>query len=181
MAVRVLGGELGGRRLEVAAGVRPTESRVREALFSIWQDRIAGARFLDLFAGSGAVGLEALSRGAERVCYVERSSKALSVLRRNLKDLGAQQRVEVRRGALPAALKRRASASFDLVFADPPYVFEDHAGLLQALEGWVSASGEVVIEHSKRCPTAEIAGWQLHDQRRYGESCLSFYTSELSP
>ena len=171
---RILAGALRGRRLAVAAGVRPTESRLREALFSIWLAEVDGCRFLDLFAGSGAVGLEALSRGARHVVFVDHSPKVVTALRRNLAELDPA-RWSLNKARLPARLNGTPEP-FDLIFADPPYSFTDHATLLDHLVGWLAPGGEIAIEHSRRVtPTASEAHWQLTDQRRYGDSCFSFF------
>lgn len=180
--VRVTGGLHKGRYLAVPPGARPTEGRVREALFSIWQEPLAsGARLLDLFAGSGVIGLEAAGRGALRVVCVERNRRSLSMLQSNRDRLG-EALVEIRRLELPAGLADlRAQhegddGPFDLVFADPPYRFSGYAELLAGIEPLLAAHGEVAVEHSARTPPpAEPGGLIRVDQRRYGESALSFY------
>ena len=130
--VRVTGGAFRGRGLAVPPGARPTEGRVREALFSIWSDRIENARVLDLFAGSGVVGLEAVGRGALSALAVDGDLRAVKILEANaalLKDKG----IKVRRLTLPAGLSR-LTGPFDLVFADPPYAARVVPDLLDALE-----------------------------------------------
>lgn len=176
--VRVTGGAWRGRLLAVGPGVRPTEGRVREALFSIWQGRLPGARVLDLFAGSGAVGIEAMSRGAASVLFCEQSPVVLRVLEENaaLVERGARQ---IRRGALPRALRALAEhpdRRFDLVFADPPYGFADYAELLETAAVVLADGGELAVEHSSRVEVPAAAGaLRLTDARRYGESALSFF------
>ncbi|HTQ81342.1 MAG TPA: 16S rRNA (guanine(966)-N(2))-methyltransferase RsmD [Thermoanaerobaculia bacterium] len=175
--VRVTGGELRGRGLTVPPGARPTESRVREALFSIWGERIAGASFLDLFAGSGVVGIEARSRGARSVLAVDSEPRTLKVLEKNLAPLGVTG-FAVRRLALPGGLARLAAEAgpFDLAFADPPYAFAEYGPLLGAIPPLLASAAELVIEHSSRTELPEEAGsLQRTDLRRYGESSLSFY------
>ncbi|MCP3962711.1 MAG: 16S rRNA (guanine(966)-N(2))-methyltransferase RsmD [bacterium] len=176
--MRILGGTYRGRRLAVAADVRPSESRVREALFSIWSDLVEGCRFLDLFAGSGGVGLEALSRGARSATFVERDPRVLAVLRRNL-GVAAPGSTQLLRLSLPAQLGRRPVADderYDLIFADPPYHFERYEALLAAAEHWLAPGGEMVIEHSRRVePASAVGPWRRREQRRYGDSCLGFY------
>jgi 16S rRNA (guanine966-N2)-methyltransferase len=174
---RIAAGALRGRRLAVPPGARPTEGRVREALLSIWQDRLDGARLLDLYAGSGAVGLEALSRGAAVVVFVESDRAALRALARNC-ALAEGGRAIRRRASLPGGLAVALAdqAPFGLVFADPPYRFAAHAGLLLAIEPHLAAGGEVALEHAARGATPETAGALVrHAVRRYGESALSFY------
>lgn len=174
LSLRLVSGSLRGRRIEVPAGVRPTESRVREALISIWRPRLPGCRFLDLFAGSGAVGLEAWSLGVAHVAFVEHAPRALAALRRNLAAL--EVAAEVVRGRLPEVLGERPEGSFDLVFADPPYSFDDYSRLIAAAAARTRPGGEIAVEHSTRIELADdVAPWRCHDRRRYGESCVSFY------
>ncbi|HZI64077.1 MAG TPA: 16S rRNA (guanine(966)-N(2))-methyltransferase RsmD [Thermoanaerobaculia bacterium] len=180
--VRIMGGEARGRAVAVARGVRPTEGRVREALFSIWQERLPGARFLDLYAGSGAVGLEALSRGAAAVLFVESDPRALRELERSV-GLFAPERARRWRASLPGGLgelARRAGSEwdrFDLVFADPPYAFEAHPRLLAGIEPLLAPEGEAAIEHSARRELPEeSSGLARASVRVYGETALSFYS-----
>jgi len=165
-----------GQRLRIADGVRPTSQRVREALFSRWQGRVAGATFLDLFAGSGAVGLEAASRGAERVVCVEAESRVQRELAAACSRL-APEVVTVRSAQLPEDLGRVvAGARFALVFADPPYAFERWEALLEGIGEVLEADGEAVLEHAWRTELPSRAGrLELLTQRRYGDSGLSFF------
>lgn len=173
--VRVSGGELRGRGLAVPPGARPTEGRVREALFSIWGERTLGARILDLFAGSGVVGIEAAGRGALEVWAVDDDARAARTIAENAERL-APGAVTVRRMRLPAGLARLGGRPFDLVFADPPYAFTGYAALLAAVAPILAADGEVVVEHSARLePPVEAGPLVRTDVRRYGESGLSFY------
>jgi 16S rRNA (guanine(966)-N(2))-methyltransferase RsmD len=175
--VRISGGEHRGRVLAVPAEARPTEGRVREALFSIWGGRVRGCRFLDLFAGSGVVGLEAASRGAHRVVFVESDPRALRALGANLRRVAAE-RVEVRRGGLPAEAERLAAAGerFDLIFADPPYRYPRYPALLTAIAPLLAPGGEAAVEHATRESMATAGGGLVRvDERRYGGSALSFY------
>lgn len=178
--VRITGGELRGRLVAVPAEVRPTGGRVREALFSIWGERVRGCRFLDLFAAGGVVGLEALSRGAREVVFVDSDPRALRALAANLRRVAAA-RVAVRRGRLPAELLRMASAGerFDIVFADPPYRFAAYPALLAALGPVLAAGGEAAVEHASREALPVAAGEVSRvDDRRYGSSAVSFYRRE---
>jgi 16S rRNA (guanine966-N2)-methyltransferase len=171
--VRVTGGSFKGRGLAVPPGARPTEGRVREALFSMWGDLLDGARVLDLFAGSGVVGLEALSRGALDVLFVDDSLQAVKTLQENAAQLG--ERIEARKLSLPAGLAR-LSGPYDLVFADPPYAFAEYGILLAGIAPLLAPDGEVVVEHSTRKELPiEIGSLVRTDVRRYGESSLSFY------
>lgn len=171
--VRVTGGAFRGRSLTIPPGARPTEGRVREALFSIWSDRLAGARVLDLFAGSGVVGLEALGRGAISVLCVDEDLGAVKALQANAARLG--EKIDVRRLSLPVGLAR-LSGPFDLIFADPPYAFGAYEDLLRQVVPYLSADAEVVVEHSSRNELPmEVGSLVRVDVRRYGESALSFY------
>jgi len=175
---RITGGELRGRGLDVGPGVRPTEGRVREALFSIWQETIPGARFLDLFAGSGAAAFEALSRGSASAVLVEQAPAVLRCLERNVRELGLGTRAKLRRGVLPGVLRVLAERPerFEHVFADPPYAFDGHARLLEMAGLLLTEGGELALEHSARVEAPSGAGGLvLVGQRRYGESALSFY------
>jgi 16S rRNA (guanine(966)-N(2))-methyltransferase RsmD len=175
--VRVSGGEFRGRGLAVPPGARPTEGRVREALFSIWGERIEEVRFLDLFAGSGVVGLEAAGRGARAVLAVDTDPRAVKLMGENVRSLGSD-RVVIRRASLPDGLARLAAAGrlVDLAFADPPYTFVEYGSLLAATAPLLAPGGEVVVEHSSRTELPEAAGPLVRcDGRRYGESSLAFY------
>jgi 16S rRNA (guanine966-N2)-methyltransferase len=149
---------------------------VREALFSIWAPRMAGARFLDLFAGSGAVSFEAAGRGAGHVLAIEGEAKSAANLQRVVRSLRAA--VEVRRAQLPgelgAALK--TSGRFDLVFVDPPYGSGCLAETLERLAPFVESGGAVAVEMSVRSPAPEApAEMEPIGERRYGETVLRFY------
>ena len=174
--MRIIAGQWGGRRLVAprGQGTRPTSDRVREALFSILGP-LDGERVLDLFAGSGALGLEALSRGAAHATFVERERAALRALRDNVADLGAQADVVAAdaKAFLRAAQER--GAQYDLVFLDPPY--RDAAGLAQELDLAVvlSAGGRVVGESDRRQPL-ELP-LPLTDERRYGDTLIRIYST----
>ena len=137
--MRVIAGRFRSRVLAAPAGMatRPTSDRLRETLFNVLAPRIEGARFLDLYAGSGAVGIEALSRGAERVVFVEKAPAAVKVLRANLEGLGIRDGFSVHGGAVGAFLKRARSGEggFDVVFLDPPYEAEGEYELTLGLFG----------------------------------------------
>ena len=156
---------------------RPTEGRVREALFSIWGPRIDGCSFLDLFAGSGAVGLEAAGRGAFEVLAVDGHIRAVKTLEANRKLLG-ESALHVRRLELPEGLTvlAREEEPFDLIFADPPYRFADYGPLLAGIGALLAEDGELALEHARRTPMPlESEGLVRVDLRRYGESGLSFF------
>jgi 16S rRNA (guanine966-N2)-methyltransferase len=173
--VRIAGGEFRGRPLAVPPQARPTEGRVREALFSIWQERVGGARLLDLFSGSGVVALEALGRGALETVCVDQSPQALRTLQENAARLGVS--VHGRRLTLPEGLDRlRESGPFDLIFVDPPYAFPDYLGLLAGIAPLLRPEGEVAVEHASRTELPAEAGPLVRvGARSYGESALGFY------
>lgn len=174
--MKITGGALGGRRLRVPAGIRPSSARIREALCAIWAPRIPGARFLDLFAGSGAVGLEALSRGAASATFVERPGKAFEVLRSNCGAVavGDWWAIALR---LPIGLAGRLPLpAYDLVFCDPPYAFAEHQVLLEQTAEILAPDGALACEHDARLALYERAGaLELLDQRLYGDTALSFF------
>jgi len=179
--VRVIAGRFGGRRLEAppGRGTRPTSDRVREALFSILGP-LDGAAVLDLYAGSGALGIEALSRGAGRAVFVERDARAAAVLRANLAALGlAQQVAELRRADVPAALRdaREQGETYDLVLCDPPYRHAAELGgtLSEALAPVLSPGARVVTESDRRAPLTLTM--PRTDERRYGDTLIRIHTS----
>ena len=179
--MRVVAGRLGGRRLRPPPdeGVRPTSDRVREALFAqlgVLED----ARVLDLYAGTGALGIEALSRGASRAVFVERSPASLAVLRDNLDRLGLRPQSRIMRGDALAVVRRLGLSTerFDLVLADPPYALEVGPALLAALGAAqiVVLGGTVVIESSRRHPVPPTPGWRVVSERRYGDTAVTRLT-----
>jgi 16S rRNA (guanine966-N2)-methyltransferase len=177
-AMRVIAGRLGGRRLHAARGrgVRPTADRVRESLFAILGDAVLDASILDLYAGTGALAIEALSRGGRRATCVERDTRALAALKRNVDELGLAERVEVAHSDALAFARRVEDRGnrYDLVFCDPPYR-EPLAPLAGAvLEGgwWTTLT---VIEHASSTePPAPPQGTRS-DTRHYGDSAITFY------
>ncbi len=192
---RVIAGEAGGRRLAVPAGrdTRPTSDRAREGLFATIASMVgslAGARVLDLYAGSGAVGLEALSRGAGHVLLVESGARAGRVIRANISSIGlpgaelATDRVErvLARGPGPSVSQGR----YDVVFADPPYAQPDEevSGMLEALadRGWLAPGALVVVERATRSgPVSWPAGFTADRARRYGEATFWYARGPSSP
>jgi len=185
--MRIGGGRHRGRAIRAPAGdqTRPTSGRLKKSLFDILAPRLAGARFLDLFAGAGAVGLEALSRGAAEVAFVEQSRRATAAIERNLGDLGLSHKAALLRRDVGAALRALAARGqrFDLIFLDPPYRLYPagaHAELLARLEalGLVETGGLVILEHHHKTPLGEVYGSLSRvRQVRAGESVLSFYRS----
>ncbi|PKI92797.1 16S rRNA (guanine(966)-N(2))-methyltransferase RsmD [Actinomycetales bacterium SN12] len=177
---RIIAGAARGARLDVpGAGTRPTSDRVRESLFGALEsmDAIDGARVLDLYAGSGALGLEAWSRGAQRVDLVEISRTAANIVSRNVtvvaKAMSAEPAAKVHQSAVRAYLSR-AQGPFDLVFIDPPYDLDDAAMTadLVALAALLSEDAVVVIERGKRAtpPDLDAAGLTLLREKAYGDT-----------
>lgn len=174
--MRVTGGRLAGRRLRAPRGgrVRPTADRVRESLFARlgpWAD----VRVLDAFAGTGALGIEALSRGAARAVFVERSATALAALRANLEALALADASRVVRGDARAVARRlaRAGERFEWIFLDPPYGDEALGEVLEQAAGLLSDAGEIVVETSRHDPLPEIAGLAILDARPYGDTLVT--------
>jgi 16S rRNA (guanine966-N2)-methyltransferase len=160
--------------------VRPTSDRLRETLFNILAPRIEGSRFLDICAGSGAVGIEALSRGASEATFVDSSRSACSVIEANLQTLGIEREATVVNRDALAALKRFAEESgrFDIAFLDPPYASGIYAAVMRRLAttALLSDSAIVVVEHrAKTPPEADYDGLKLFRELKQGESAIAFY------
>jgi 16S rRNA (guanine(966)-N(2))-methyltransferase RsmD len=177
--MRVIGGEFRSRPLKSLPGldVRPTPDRLREALFNVLAPRIAGAVFADLYAGTGAVGIEALSRGARRAIFIEQNRAAVGVLRQNLKSLGLEARAEVRQARATALIGKFDG---DIVFLDPPYALEDEYET--ALTKLGARPPQLVVpliiaQHDVRLKLAPAYG-VLHQTRvlKQGDNCLSFFS-----
>jgi 16S rRNA (guanine966-N2)-methyltransferase len=178
----IAGGRLRGVRLEVADGgvTRPIRTRVREALFSILLPHLAGARVLDLYAGSGALGLEALSRGAAHATFVERDARALACLRRNL----AACRVEAAQHDLLVADAQhfRPATPVDLVLADPPFALRDPLAPELLAPGALAPGGLLVMEQpSERIAPLRLGSLSLREARAYGRSTLWIYAPSPQP
>jgi len=183
--MRVIGGSARGRRLRAPQGqrTRPTADRVREALFDLLAGYCSGARVLDLFAGTGALGIEALSRGAESALFVERAPEPLSALRQNLEACGFAERAEVRRGDALRIVDSiaRGGAGFDLVFLDPPYGRGLGRTALAALaqSDLLAGGARVIVESGtdEGEPTPADSGGvlALEKTREYGDTTLWLY------
>jgi 16S rRNA (guanine966-N2)-methyltransferase len=175
--MRVIGGEFRSRRLKTLPGLatRPTPDRLRETLFDILAPRIAGTVFLDAYAGVGAVGIEALSRGAARCIFLENSRKAIETIRDNLRALGIEDRAEMVSGLALANLGRQAA---DIVFLDPPYRLEGEYPTALAR----ARAPLVVAQHPVRFDPGQAHG-HLHRTRmvKQGDNALSFYQADLTP
>ncbi|MBI1950100.1 MAG: 16S rRNA (guanine(966)-N(2))-methyltransferase RsmD [Acidobacteria bacterium] len=177
--MRLTGGEARGRRLKAPRGlhIRPTADRVREALFDILGARIRGARFLDVYAGTGAVGCEALSRGAARVVFVERQRSALRLIRSNL-GLGSwSPAAEIMAGEASGSLSElvRDGARFDIVFLDPPYDDPELPDSWRLAARLVGANGLLVLEHRSAAATPGAGALLPHRSYRYGDTSLTVW------
>ncbi len=174
-SIRIIGGRFRGRRLHFpnATGLRPTADRLRETLFNWLQFEIEGARCLDLFAGSGALGLEALSRGAAFVRFVDQAQAVVRQLRENLGLLGVNEQAEVVRGDAARLLRGRPERPFDLVFLDPPYVLRTLPKLCHLLEenGWLADAAWIYLEQESHRPWFGLpAGWSVHREAVAGQA-----------
>ena len=178
--MRITGGEFGGRNLKVPKSdeIRPTQDRVREALFSILQTEIPGSEFLDLFAGSGAVGLEALSRGAKKATFVEANRRHVAVLRENLEGCRVQSAAaEVVTADCYRWISTYAGSGFTIGFADPPYALGEEKGYAQVLatlaaRGVIREGGLFIAEMTAVQKAEETPGWELLRDRTYGKTRL---------
>ncbi|MCL6557836.1 MAG: 16S rRNA (guanine(966)-N(2))-methyltransferase RsmD [Firmicutes bacterium] len=185
--MRVIGGLAKRRTLKAPPGrsIRPTAERVKEALFNILAAKIPGARFLDLFAGTGSVGIEALSRGAVQVVFVERSPRALNLIRENLRRTGFSNRALVlaKDALLALNLLQRRGETFDVIYIDPPYGkgYELKALSLIGSSGLLGRGGLVITETDCRDELpGEVQNLKLFRGERYGDTALSFYCAKES-
>lgn len=182
--MRIVAGTAKGRTLAApkptSRHIRPTADRVRETLFNILGQRLDGELVLDLYAGTGALGLEAISRGASRAVLVDQDREALSLCRRNTEHLGFTDCVEVLAQPVERAVETlgKKGEKFDLIFADPPYAARMVEAVLEqvARAGLLSPGGTVVIEHDKREQAPEShEGFARVDERRFGDTVASFF------
>jgi 16S rRNA (guanine(966)-N(2))-methyltransferase RsmD len=183
--MRVIAGSLKGRRLKAPTwdGLRPSSDKLRETLFNILAPRIAGARVIDVYAGTGAVGIEAISRGARDVWFVESDRRAQALIAENLGHCGIATgytivRLDADRALGSAHTRATHDATFDIVFMDPPYAIDGDAleHTLAVAGGIVADGGTIVLEHARRQPAPDTAG-RLRRVRdvRSGDSELTFY------
>jgi 16S rRNA (guanine966-N2)-methyltransferase len=176
--LRIIAGEHRGRRIAVPPGseVRPTADRVREALFSILGESVRRARVLDAYAGSGALGFEALSRGADHITFVEVEPRSVATLRANVESLAAGAQCDVLQGLVLELLEPgRIGGSFDLVLADPPYEAAEFGPFLARARRVLAPSGRIVLERDRRQEPLESDRLERTRTARYGRSCLDFY------
>jgi 16S rRNA (guanine966-N2)-methyltransferase len=179
--MRVIAGSAKGRRLQApeTSDTRPLTDRAKEALFSALGDRVAGAQVLDLYAGSGSIGIEALSRGAAQAVFVEKGRKALDALRRNLNSVGFASGVVV--GQSVEAYLASARTEFDLVFCDPPWAMttEEVEEVMEAVDRITAPGAEFIVQ--RRAPDREpvpAPGWRHVTTRRYGDAKICRYVKE---
>jgi len=175
--LRVVGGELGGRRLSAPRGIRPTQGLVREAIFNILGTAVDEATVLDLFAGSGALGIEALSRGATTTTFVDNDDAAVRVIRRNLGALGLGERGRVVRSEVTRWLATHPEdiKAASLVMLDPPYNGAILLHALALLDALIAGGTTVVAEHAHRQPLPALDRLQATRRRRYGDTAISFF------
>lgn len=184
--IRIVSGALRGRRISTppGTGTRPTADRVREALFSILQARVCGAQVLDLFSGSGALALEAVSRGADRAIAIDNDAAAVSAIRRNIAHCDVADRVTVLRWDIRSDLRclARREERFSLVFMDPPYASGLADIALQHLRGLdrLAPDACLVVEHDAHHLPSAVEGFcTLADRRRYGKTLVSIFSTVL--
>lgn len=186
--IRVIAGTAGGLLLEVPGvpGLRPTSDRARESLFNVLGPRLPGARVLDVFAGTGALGIEALSRGAASAVFVERSGRAREALERNLRHCGLADRSEIvgenwRPGLEGLARAGGPPARFDLALFDPPYRWEGARRCLELLAagGLLAPDGLAVVEHRRGAGPGEVEGWERTRVLEVGDTAFSMYRPGL--
>jgi len=180
--MRIISGSAGGVKLEALKGktVRPTTDRVRESLFNILMPRLDDCRFLDLYAGTGANGIEALSRNGAYSVFVDGSRDATDLIERNLRKTGLEDRARILLKSLPDGLESVANSeeSFDVIFADPPYDYPAFASLLTAIVSvnLIKVNGLVVLEHHKNKTIDDVeGGLRIVRTKKYGDTVLSFF------
>lgn len=177
--MRIIAGEKKSRKIEAPEGqdTRPTADRIKEALFSILQNRLYDARVLDLYAGSGALSLEALSRGAESAVLVDKSYKACRVIQQNIKSLEYGQKATLLNMEDQKAVAQlmKSGRQFDLIFLDPPYRMDMTQMCGDLSEGLLAEGGMIVCEHDKKTPPDTPEKLILWDRREYGITGISFF------
>ena len=183
--MRIIGGEARGRTLVAPAGMatRPTQDYVRESLFNILMPFLSEARVLDLFAGTGALSLEAISRGAASAVLCDRDHAALSCIRRNVAAVRCEDRVRIFSGEWNACLRSLQGQSFDLVFLDPPYRMDntgEMCGFMMDL-GLLADGFRIVVEHRAGTPPRPDSRFQIYNCRHYGDTEISFLRLASQP
>ncbi len=178
--MRIIAGTARSRTIEAPTGrdTRPTLDRVRENLFNILQGKTYGARVLDLFAGSGALSLEALSRGATQAVLVDNAPAACACARRNIEKLRFTEQTQLLLCDWKQAVHRLQERRFDLIFLDPPYAMEDLTEVTTALIPLLAPEGLLIVEHQADHPSLVVEGYVLQDRRKYGYAGISIYARE---
>lgn len=180
-SIRIIAGQWRGRKLAVAdsQGLRPTTDRVRETLFNWLAHDLPGARCLDLFAGTGVLGLESLSRGASHVQFVEVERAVAGVLKQNIELLDANQaQYELVQQSALALLQQKPAQGFDVVFLDPPFQSDILTSVIELLDtsGWLNKGATVYIEHATKAEAITVPqSWSLHRQGKAGQSAYFLY------
>lgn len=183
MSLRITGGEARGRSIASPRGlqVRPTSSKIRQALFNILGGRVVGAHFLDLFGGSGLMGIEAMSRGAAALVTIEMDRRLAANISENLRKLDFESEVII--GDVRERLGDLQGSKFDIIFADPPYKSSLAKSVLHLVDRYrlLSDNGLLIVEHAKDTdlPLDKIA-LRLTNQREYGQTCLSFFENKTA-
>ncbi len=176
--MRIIAGRHKSRRLATPTwtGLRPTSDKLRETLFNILAPRVEGARVLDGFAGTGALGIEALSRGAAHVTFVDRDRRAISLIAQNLGRCGIRDGYAMIRGDIETLVRAAPPRQFDLILLDPPYEQPDLAATIEAAGQHLAMDGVLVLEHARRRPAPESAGDLVRTRDVVsGDSALAFY------
>lgn len=176
--MRIVAGRLKGRPLQSPTweGLRPTSDRVRETLFNIVRDRVADARVVDACAGTGALGIEAWSRGARHVVFVEQDRRAVTLIERNLAACGVGDGYTMVPVSIEGTRDLVPAGSADLVLLDPPYAGHDAASMVRTAAGWLAPGGLLVLEHAARAvPPDAPDGVPLVRRHRVGDTALAFY------
>jgi len=179
--MRIIAGELKGRKLHTPQwqGLRPTSDKLRETLFNVVSARVPGARVLDLYSGTGAIGLEALSRGAAHVTFVDADRRAVALIEQNLQHCGVADRYAIIRFRLVPEAPTLPAGSFDLIVLDPPYDEPDLAAAVAATMPLIAPDGLVILEHTRRRPSPDRVG-PLSRTREVisGDSALALYAQD---
>lgn len=179
MNVRIISGRFGGRKIEAPDNSRthPMSERIRNALFNSIGDEITGSSVLDVFAGTGAVGLEALSRGARHATFVEKDRIAQKILAKNVTTLGAEDQVTIIRTTASNWIETGSNAQYDIIFADPPY-HDPQFSTVTKLFGLLKPGGLMILSHPGRGEVPTKTGVVVVDNRSYGNAFLTFYRRE---
>ncbi len=180
--LEIQGGDRKGHKIRTPKGIRPTRALLKRSLFDRLGGWVVNVDMLELYAGSGAVGLEALSRGAKSVAFVEASRQVALILKENVKKLGYSDRARVIHSRAMKALREFVSQheSFDFIFADPPYRFKQLDSLMQLIPDVLAEGGIFVLETHKKTPAPSVQGLKLWKEARIGDTILRFYIRDLS-